>query len=235
MVSFRRLWERALRPVPAFGVRAAEAPALGGSLRDLLLLRSPVALLASALLWVRLADLADALRNPDSALWRQVLEVLPTPPDPADLVQALSRIPAFPSLGSALPWLVLLAPLGVLALWLHHATLDHLGLIILRGARREGRWRATLSAEAEALQVGVLGALLALPGHVPGTPWWLPFLLAPAAVYFWLLRGAALSAWHGCPVWKGVAATVLNPLLAGLLLLVALLPALLVLGVALAS
>ncbi|HLO69102.1 MAG TPA: hypothetical protein VK188_18935 [Holophaga sp.] len=234
MVSFKALGERALRPVPAFAARAAEAPALGGSLRDLVLLRAPVALVASALLWVRLADLAAALRSPDSALWRQVLEILPTAPDPGELAEALARIPALPSLGSALPWLALLAPLGVLGLWLHHATLDHLGLMILGGARRGG-WRATLSAEAEALQVGVLGALLALPGHVPGAPWWLSLLLVPAAVYFWLLRGAALAAWHGCPLWKGLAATVLNPVLAGLLLLLAMLPALLVLGVALAS
>jgi len=38
--------------------------------------------------------------------------------------------------------------------------------------------------------------------------------LIPVAIYFWLIRGHALAAWHGCPVWKGVAATILNMVLA---------------------
>jgi hypothetical protein len=37
------------------------------------------------------------------------------------------------------------------------------------------------------------------------------------AVYVWVLRGFALAAWHGCPIWKGVLATLLHGLLMAVL------------------
>jgi hypothetical protein len=62
--------------------------------------------------------------------------------------------------------------------------------------------------------VGALGAALGLVGELPGSGWGLGLLLAPVAAWFWFLRGYALSAWHGCPLWKGLLATVLNVVLA---------------------
>jgi hypothetical protein len=47
----------------------------------------------------------------------------------------------------------------------------------------------------------------------------LGLVLLPVAVYFWVLRGYALAAWHGCPVWKGVVATLLHAFLMGALVL----------------
>ncbi len=215
----RGLWELAARPGPAFAARAEEAPSAGRAFGAMLALRAPVAFLSSLLLWIRLTALCDALRDPGSALWREVLAALPGTLDPAQLAETLAGVPRLPSLGAALPWMALLAPVGVASLWLHHATFDHAGLLLLGGADRAKGFRGTLTADAEALRVGVLGALAALPGEVPGAPWWLGLLLAPAALWCWYLRGQALAAWHGCPLWKGVAATVLNVLLAGLLML----------------
>jgi hypothetical protein len=147
--------------------------------------------------------------------------------DPADLRAALQSLPPLPGLARALPWLVPLAPLAVLGLWLHDAAWDHLGLWLLRGTRRQEPLRATLAAEAEALKVGVLGALAGLAAQLPGSGAAAALLALAAGAWCWILRGYALAAWHGCPPWKGVLATLLHALFmvllaAGTLILLAL-------------
>ena len=77
-------------------------------------------------------------------------------------------------------------------------------------------FRLTLAADAEALKVGVLGAVLDLLSGIPGAGCLFQVLLLPVGIYFWILRGYALAAWHGCPVWKGVVATLLHAFLTGL-------------------
>jgi len=52
-------------------------------------------------------------------------------------------------------------------------------------------------------------------------------LLLPLGIYFWIIRGYALAAWHGCPPWKGVVATLLHVVLVGGMLVVFLLACLL--------
>jgi hypothetical protein len=103
---------------------------------------------------------------------------------------------------------------GVLSIWLHDAVWDHLALWLLRGLGRPRSFRDTLVADAEALKVGVFGALAGLLKYL-GIGFTL--LVWPVGIYFWILRGYALSAWHGCPVWKGVVATLLHAALMGLL------------------
>jgi hypothetical protein len=185
--------------------------------RELLLLRTPVALLAMVLSYVACKGLYLRLADPASDLWRQVIQAFPEAVDPEALGEALARLPVLPPLAHALPGMVLLAPLVIVSLWLHDAAFDHMGLWLVGGLRARRTFHLTLVAEAEALKVGVTGAvlgLLPLLPLLPGTGFALTLLAAPVAVYFWILRGHALAAWHGCPLWKGIAATLLNGVLA---------------------
>lgn len=208
------LWGRAIRPARGFQDRCREAPPLRASVRGLLLLNTPLAFLGMVLSYLGFQGLYGRLADPGSAFWAQVLAALPEPPDPQALREALAQLPALPGLARALPALVLLAPVVVLGEWLHDATFDHLGLWLLGGLKLRRGFRASLAADAEALKVAALGAAVGLVGKLPGAGCAVPLLLAPVAVYFWLLRGHALAAWHGCPAWKGLAATVLNVVLA---------------------
>lgn len=184
----------------------------------MLALRVPVSFLGLVASYAGLRNFYVRLLDSGGPLWTRLLATLPDAVDPQALREALARFPPPPTVGSALPWLALLAPLAVLSLWLHDAAFDHAGLWLLGGLRARQGFRASLVADAEALQVGVLGAAAGLLGDLP---WPGPqvstgvaLALIPVAVYFWLIRGHALAAWHSCPVWKGVTATILNLVLA---------------------
>jgi len=219
MEPLRALWERALAPAEGFRRRAAAAPALGAAVRDLLAVRTPPALAALVLGYAGFLRIYGRVTRMEGPLWDLVLARLPDGMNPDDLRAALAGLPALPGWGRVLPWLVLLAPAGVLSLWLHDAAWDHLALWLLRGTRGPRAFRATLVADAEALKVGVIGAvaglLKALPGAGPG----LTVALLPVGVYFWILRGHALAAWHGCPAWKGVLASLLHAFIMAVLVL----------------
>ena len=214
MEPLRSLWTRALHPREGFAARALEAPPLGAAVKEMVLVRSPIAFVGLVLSYVGFTSFYARLVSPESELWTTILRAAPESVDPADLKAALARLPDLPSLHAVLPGLVVLAPLLILSLWLHDATLDHLGLWLLRGLKTRRGLRASLTADAEALKVGAVGAVLALAGDVPGTGLVLTLLLLPVAVYFWIIRGYALAAWHGCPPWKGIVATLLNVVLA---------------------
>jgi hypothetical protein len=86
---------------------------------------------------------------------------------------------------------------------------------MLRGLKTQHSFRVTLLADADALGAGSLGALIGLLVYLPGLG---PLFLVPCsaiATYFWVLRGFALAAFHGCPIWKGILATLLHALLMG--------------------
>ena len=207
---------RALEPREGFRARAAEGPTLAEAVKDLLLLRTPPALLAMVLGGLGFARLYGRICRMEGPMFDYLWANLPASANPEDLRAAFQSLPALPGLRQQLPWLLLLAPLGILSLWLHDAVWDHTCLWLLRGLRDPRSFRVTLLAEAEVLKVGVLGAALGLLGDLPGAGTWVTVLLLPVAIYFWVLRGYALAAWHRCPVWKGVLATLLHALLVGL-------------------
>jgi hypothetical protein len=187
------------------------------ALKGLLVVRTLPALAALILGYGGFASTYGRVARMEGPVWDLVRARMPDQVDPGQLQAALRHLPVLPGWGRVLPWLALAAPIGVLSLWLHDAAWDHLSLWLLRGLGGRRGFRATLVADAEALKVGTFGVLAGLLKSLPGLG--LPFtvLLLPVAVYFWVLRGFALAAWHGCPPWKGVAATLLHALIMGIL------------------
>jgi len=214
MESLRTLLDRALHPGQGFAERAREAPELAEAVRAMVLLRSPVSFIGLVLGYVGFGALYTQIATPGSSFWSRLPAELLDRIDPAELQAGLARLPALPSLHAALPALVLLAPVMVLSLWMHDVAFDHMALWMLGGLKTGRGVRATCVADAEALKVGVLGAALGLLSELPVVGWVLGLLLFPVGIWFWVLRGHALAAWHGCPVWKGVVATLLHVLLA---------------------
>ncbi len=213
MPTLFELWRRVVSPTEAFRQRAAEAPRLLSSLGILLLLRSPLVFVESLIGYWTLCQTFASLRVMDgkAAQWIGLLPLSLTMDDWRRLV---ADLPALPGVARALPWLLLLAPVWVLGLWLHDAVWDHGCLWMLGGLKSRRGLRVTLVAEAEALSAGCFGAAAGLLGSLPGVGWMLALPLAAVAAWFWVLRGFALAAWHGCPLWKGVTATVLHAVLA---------------------
>jgi hypothetical protein len=183
----------------------------------MLLVRTGPALAGLVLGYAAFAQGYGRITRMEGPLWDMLWTRLPDQLNPADLKAALQGLPPLPGWGHVLPWLVLLAPLGVLSIWLHDAVWDHLALWLLRGLGGQRSFRATLEADAESLKVGVVGALAGLLKYLPGVGFALGLLLLPVGLYFWIMRGYGLAAWHRCPVWKGVLATLLHALLMGIL------------------
>lgn len=184
------------------------------SLGRMLLLRSPLALASILLGYWQFQRAYQGLRGSDGALVEPFLRYLPGGLSAGEWRAALADLPSLPGPGRVLPWLAVAAPLGVIGLWLHDAAWDH-GCLWMLGGLRQGRGLgATLIAEAEALSVGAVGAVLGLVGFLPDLGSWLALPLLALGAWFWVLRGFALAAWHDCPVWKGLAATLLHALLA---------------------
>jgi hypothetical protein len=207
------LWRRARAPEKAFRELAAGNPRLGPSLVRLLLLRAPVACAEGLFLYWGILRLYRAAVDLGSPLWARILPHLPPELPLEELQGLLDGAPAFPTLAKVLPWLLLAAPIYVLSLWIHDAVWDHGCLWLFRGVKRSPSFGTTLLAEAEALQVGVLGALAGLLTSLPGVGWLLYLPVSCVGAYFWILRGVALAAFHDCPVWKGILATIVHAML----------------------
>lgn len=195
------LLRAAVLPWEAFPALHQRAPSLGAALRRLLLWRTPVAALGLLFSLAQYRVLrADLLAG--------VAPMAGLGAEPELLREFGALLPAAPEGAAALAWVLLLAPLSLLSLWLHHAVWDHGALWIL--GCRGLRFRTTAIADAEAVWVGTAGAALALLGDLPGVGWLLMPILLPLGLWFWGLRGFALAAWHGLPVWKGVVATLVH-------------------------
>ena len=185
----------------------------------MMILRTPLAWLSMLLSWMSVMKLYAGLRDADSPFWQAIAPHLPPEIRMEDLAELLRACPAAPGWTKVLPWILLAAPLYVLSLWLHDAVWDHGCLWILRGLKGPRSFRITLKADAEALAVGSLGAALGLLSQTPGIGVFLLLPLSAVGAYFWILRGFALAALHGCPAWKGIAATLLHAALMVVLLL----------------
>lgn len=204
-----------LDPLQGFRDRATLAPPPGRAFLRFLALRLPLSLAEVLLLWNLVRRGWLELLRPESRVWEWVLTQAPTL-SRADLALALQSWPRPPDPGTVLPWLLGLAVLGLLGLWTHHVVWDHGCLKLLGGTRTPAAWRRTLQAESEALSVGSLGAAVGLLGYLPGFGCLLSPLVTAAGIWFWVLRGFALAAFHGCETWRGVLATLLHALLASL-------------------
>ena len=217
----RRLLRPLWSPRQGFLDLAAEAPRLGRSLGWMTAAALPW-WVASTWFGTRqnLSDYA-AFRDVRGPMWGEVFRAFPDL-NPDDLRQAFAAWPAAPSWAHLAPWVPLLAIVALFGVWLHDGVWDHAALWMLRGLKPEkaGRVKATLAAEAQAQAVSWIGAALGLLAFLPGIGDWMGLVLFPLTAWLWLLRGWALAAHHGCPVWKGVAATILHLVLFGIFLLV---------------
>jgi len=220
----QELWEASLQPHRALPRRAAKPLGPGGALVGMLAWRVPLGVLGAIATARGLLVGLTQFRQLEGPFAQTVLAAMPEVA-PEDLKAALANLPQFPSLYSTLPWILLLVPLGLLGAWLHHSAWDHGCLWLLRGLRKDHPWKATFEAEAVALQVGSVGAVLGLVTLVPVVGPYLWPLTLVLDLWFWCLRGMSLAAFHRCPLWKGVAATFLHGILVilfacGLLVLV---------------
>lgn len=218
MIDAAGLWRRTLHPREGFQELAAAPPALGPSLLRMLALRVPVAYLAWAIAVLKFTLTYTTFKAMDGFVWRLLLPRLnELSPDlrVEELKAFLDQLPQLPSVGTFLAWGLLVAPLGILSLWLHDAVWDHGCLWLLGALKGRKVFRTTLVAETEAFSVGVVGALAALLGDLPvlGLLLGLPLMLV--GLYFWVLRGFSLAAFHGLPLWQGIGATLLHIVLAG--------------------
>lgn len=218
MELLRRLWDCVRHPREGFARAAAGQPGLGAALGRMLLLRVPVALLAYTLAVVQVVRGYAEVKDLGGAAWRVALPLIARISPDLDLRELkafLAQLPPTPSLPPLLAWGLLVAPVGILGIWLHDAAWDHGCLWVLGGLKARKGFRTTLVAEAEALSAGVFGAAASLLGQLPWVGWVLGPPLALVGIWFWVLRGFSLAAFHGAPVWKGVVATLLHALLAG--------------------
>ncbi len=206
MLELPRPWRAALRPWRGFDPEGW-SPTLGAALGRMLLARGAVGLLSAALTLRAAAETWDRVRRLEGPVGEALLRALGGEVQAEDLRQALGGLPALPRPGA---WLVAVVPLGILGEWLHHGVWDHVGLWVLGGLGTKRGLRRTLLAEAEAMEAGTVGALLGLGAFLPGSPAWAWLPLGAVGAWFWILRGFALAAHHGCPPWKGVLATLVH-------------------------
>lgn len=206
----RDLWCCVLSPERGFGLLAERGIRLGPSLGGLLLLRGSVAFVEFVLAYMGAGRLYRGFLGMQGPVWDVLLRSLSPMTGMDEIRSLLLGLPPMPSLGRVWPWLLLAAPLYVASLWLHDAVWDHGFLWLLGGLKGRRGFGATLVAEAEALQVGVFGAIPALLAGLPRVGWLFSLPLGLLGAYFWILRGFALAAFHRCPVWKGIAATLLH-------------------------
>ena len=214
MSSLRQALRVLLRPGEGFREVAGEAPTLGRSFRRMLAWWLPAAYAHAGLTAWSILRAYQSLREGRIPSWAGVIR--PAGLDQEGLRDLARHLPAPPTLVHIAPWLLVVVPVGVLGAWLHHAVWDHTCLWMLKGLKERRGFRTSLVAEAQALRIAALGTVAGLLGFLPGAGIVLGLPLALLDAYLWVFRGFSMAAFHGCPTWKGVAATVLHAALVGL-------------------
>lgn len=207
----------AFKPLTGFQEEARAGQPSGQAFLRMLAWRTVLGWADGALsLWGLAAGYAS-FKALDGPVWSRLVQaVTQLNPDlhAEDVRSLVAELPALPPLGTMLLWMLALVPLGVASAWLHNLVWDHGCLWLLRGVERTKGWRITARAESSALWAGSAGVALGLLGHLPVAGLLLGPVLGALGIYFWVLRGVALAAFHGCPVWKGVVATLLHVVIA---------------------
>jgi hypothetical protein len=211
---FPRLVRCALHPVQGFRERAGGSPELWTSFAWMLALRGAFSITSGWLTLHAVYRDYPVFKNIQGPMWQEVLQRLPADINPQDIRAFVSSLPELPPWANIWPWVLVLGPVGIASAWLHNAVWDHSCLWLLGGLKKSGSWRLTFTAEAEAMQVGALGAAFSLASFIPLAGPLLAPLFMLSGLYFWVLRGLALAAFHDAPMWKGAMATVLHILLA---------------------
>ncbi len=186
---------------------------MGPSLARMLILRSPLAVAEGLLAFRAFSLLYESVSSMEGPIWETIFRQIPDL-DPETLRLNMQGLPQLPAVSHVLPWMLLGAPIYVLSLWLHDAVWDHGCLWMVGGLQLKRGFRTSLLADSEALQVSVIGAALGLLNYLPRIGWLLAFPVGAVSMYFWILRGFALAAFHDCPAWKGVLATILHVIVA---------------------
>jgi len=194
--TFTELSEQPLKPWVALGW--------------MLLFRVPASWAAAVVGYAWIAQAQRTINNPNPAL----LDFIGRFTDQGDnVLYELQRLPALPQMSTAWLWLGLLALLGIIGLWMHNVAWDHAALWILRGAKPKPSLRFSCAAIAEAMGAASLGSFLGLLAAIPVVGLLALPITALADIFYWGLRGVSLAIYHGCPIWKGITATVLHLLL----------------------
>ncbi|MDR1841742.1 MAG: hypothetical protein LBQ86_07445 [Holophagales bacterium] len=198
-------------PLRTFAELAEQPQTLWNPFGWMLLFRVPLAWIFGVINYTWLLLLQQAINDPPQSAIR-LLEKLKL--QPGDVLSELQTLPPLPPLSAAWPWIGLLALLGIIGLWMHNVAWDHLSLWMLRGTRQKPSVRASGAAIAEAMGAAFLGSFFGLFLTVPILGLFVAPILVIVNVYYWALRGISLAKYHGCRVWKGIAATLLHVFLA---------------------
>jgi hypothetical protein len=200
-------------PQKTFMEMAAQAPRPLPALGWMLMFRVPLAWATSALTYIWLIRLQQAIHAPPSWLSDIIGQA---PIEAGEAFGALASLPALPPLGAAWPWLSLYALLTIVGLWMHNVVWDHAALWLLRGTKQKPSFHFSSAAIAEAMGAASFASGLGIFASLPIVGLVAAPILVAAILYYWCLKGIGLAFFHNCPIWKGVAATLLHVALVAL-------------------
>jgi hypothetical protein len=191
--TFKDLAARGQRPLPAFGW--------------MLLFRVPLAWASSVVAYTWLIALQQTIRTPPSWLSDIIGQA---PAEAGEAFAVLGSLPNLPPLSASWPWLSIFAFLSIIGLWMHNVVWDHTALWLLRGTKPKPSLHFSCTAIAEAMGAASLASLISILASLAGAGLAALPLLVTANIYYWCLKGVGLALFHNCPVWKGIAATLLH-------------------------
>ncbi|MCL1893608.1 MAG: hypothetical protein FWG02_05155 [Holophagaceae bacterium] len=200
-----------LAPVRTFTEQATKKPRPVYSVGLMLLFRVPVLWVTTIIYYIWLVRALELAHDPPLELQDFVRHYAASSAN--DIFLELKNIPLLPQLETAWPWIGLFALLVVVGIWMHNSVWDHTALWMLGGTKSEDSFKTSCTAIADVMGAATYGTLLGLIATLPFVGLFALPLLGIVNIYYWILRGIGLSIYHGCPIWKGVVATILHVLL----------------------